>query len=425
MLNKEPKWWRSAIAIEYLECRDFSKGDRIAQIDFSLVNQEQINTAVATHKIVCYGVLVHNVDEVTFKTRTLSNLLSGIAKPIVDGDKEAIFPHGLVSDYHFPLLTNPINVVDPIESFGSHIQVLDDGKLYQWEVATFEGVEGRNYGRWVSDFVNLEGFDEKYDDFQALIRLKNQTGGSSEEYIAQAKNYVSRLKKLRSDVFEVLIGVHEDLKQKHKSSIRKVAAFTPPAMSHFETMKIENGEMLTVASMAPIFYRAAHKHCHKAAELYKGKPLTAFLLDQVYEERAQALIIAAACLEAVMNEIGNTKHPDVWSSLDKLSVLEKWEMLCKLSNGRAVFNSSCDPVQSISKIIGARNEMIHFKPVYKKVTIKNGEAVSKLEMTLNKELIDRLPKVLFDGLTQMYEGLDLTPPQWLRDQPGWSISKPT
>jgi hypothetical protein len=416
-----PKWWREAIALEYLECRDFSKGTRIAKIDFSLVSQDQIDDALKKHRIVCHGVLVHNVDEATFRTRTAANLFSSIARPIVNGDKEAIFPQGLVSNHHFPWLANPIEVIDPIEEFGSHIQVWDQGKLYQWEVARFEGVAERHYGRWVSDYVNLEGFDETYDDFQNLLRLKSKLGASSEEYQTHAKSYVSRLKKLRADAFEILMSVHEELKNTHKSSIGKVAVFAPPVMSKFETMKIENGEMHTMASMAPIFYRAAHKHCYSAGKLDKSTQLTPAVLDQIYEERAQALIISAACLEAVMNELGDAKHPDVWGTLEKLSVIEKWGMLCKMSHGRAVFDASCEPMQSISKIVGARNEMIHFKPGYRKVTVKNGEAVSKLGMTLSKELIDRLPKVLFDGLTQIYVGMEMTPPDWLQNQPGWSI----
>lgn len=122
-----PDWWKEAIAIEYLSCRDYTKGDRIGEFDFNLVSSQELEEALSTHKIVSYGQIIQNIDPATFKSRSLLSLVSPITKPIVNGDSEAIIPQGVVSKHHFPFLGNPINVVDPLEGFNSHIQVLDDG----------------------------------------------------------------------------------------------------------------------------------------------------------------------------------------------------------------------------------------------------------------------------------------------------------
>src|SRR4051812_294481 len=114
-----PSWWQHAIAIEYLPCRDYSKGERIGEIDFSLISAEQLSQALNDHSIVAYGQVVQNVQQETFHSRNLLGLISGIGKPIVDGDKDALIPHGIVSKHHFPWLTNPITVIDPIEDFNS------------------------------------------------------------------------------------------------------------------------------------------------------------------------------------------------------------------------------------------------------------------------------------------------------------------
>lgn len=423
MTEKLPLWWQQAICIEYLPCRDYSRGERIGEIDFSLISADQLKQALKEYSIVAFGQIVQNVDQVTFHSRNLLNLFSGIAKPIVNGDKEALIPYGVVSKYSFPWLTNPINVVDPIEDFNSHIQVFDGETLYQWEIARFEGVEGRHYGRWVSEYVDLKGFDEKYDYFQELIRLKHRLGGKAEEYQREADAFITKLRKLRQDAFSVLLNVHEDLKKRHQGSIRKVVQYQPPALSHFETMQVKNGEISTIASMAPMFYRASLKHSRAVDLVERNNKVNAFVLDQVYEERAQALIMAAACLEAVVNEVGSARHAEIWVGLEKLSILDKWMMLCTLSEGRTKFDTSSEPFQSVTKIVIARNDMMHFKPVFKKVTVLKNKGISKIEMTLNKELVERLSLVLPQAISEIYKAVDSPAPPWLTDQPGWKVSR--
>lgn len=417
-----PSWWKEAISIEYLPCRNFKKGDRIAEIDFSLVSESQISEAMEQYKVVSYGHIIHNVDPVTFRSRTLNNLVNPIAKPIVNGDAPAIIPNGIVSKHHFPYLLNSINVCDPIEDFNSHIQVLDDGVLYQWEIARFEGVEGRLYGKWVSEYVDLSEFDTTYDEFNELMRLKSQKDVSIDIYVQKAEQYVEKLRSFRLKAFTELLNAHEYLKKQDNKSTNKVVNYKPPALSHFETMQIEGGEIYTVCSAAPIFYRAALRHCRKATDIcHSRKMVQAHVLDEIYEERAQSIIMAVACLEAIVNEIGGLKFKGIWNALEKLNLNEKLKFIYSFSAPPIHFDASRHPFQFVHKMVASRNEMIHFKHEFSKVKVLNGIAVSKMGMTLDGELIEKLPKVLSDSIKEVYAVSGFQEPEWLTDHPGWKV----
>jgi hypothetical protein len=44
--------------------------------------------------------------------------------------------------------------------FLATVQAKDDDGIFQWEIARFETVEGRHFGRWVSDQVDLSAINE-------------------------------------------------------------------------------------------------------------------------------------------------------------------------------------------------------------------------------------------------------------------------
>jgi len=417
-----PSWWREAIAIEYLPCRDFKKGTRLAEINFALLSEDQINQAISSHKVISYGRIIQNVDPATFRSRMLRSLFSPTFRPIAHIDSEAVTPNGIVSKYHFPLLGNPINVCDPIEGFNSHIQVLDNGVLYQWKIARFEVAEGRHYGRWVSDFVDLSEFDTTCNEFQELMLLKSKTDSPLDFYADKAEQYIEKLKSFRHKAFTELLNAHETFKQRDTTSRSKVVAYKPPSLSHLETMKIMDGDIYTACFIAPVFYRAAIKHCCKSQEIKRNNQSNQpDALDEIYEERAQSIIMAVACLEAIANEIGGIKHKEIWSTLEKLTLSEKLKFIHLFSTPPSAFDTSKHPFQFVSKIVTARNEMIHFKNNFSKCKILNDVAVSRMEVTLDSELIEKIPKVLEDSIKEIYLLSGLPEPLWLKDQPGWKL----
>jgi hypothetical protein len=419
-----PDWWKKAIAIEYLSCRDYTRGERIGKFNFELISDQDLEEALSVNKVVSYGYIIQNIDPDTFRNRALLSLASPIVKPIVNGDSDAIIPQGVVSKHHFPFTGNSIDTVDPIESFNSHIQVLDDGILYQWKVARLERVEGRHFGRWVSDYVDLSSFDSTHDDFQELMSLKAKVSCDSNIYVDAASKYIEKLRAIRRVAFSELLKVHYELKEKDTLSKRKTVPYQPPSLSNFETMKIEDGEIYTVCSAAPMFYRAALRHCRSAIEIFSNSQGNQpHVLDQIHEERAQAIIMASACLEAISNEIGSDKFGSIWTSLEKLTPIEKMKFMFSFSSPPMELDTSKHPFQYVSKIISVRNEMIHFKHEFKKVKVKEGVAISRMESLLSVEIIDSLPSVLKDSIVKIYSVVGLNDPEWVNDQLGWKVSE--
>lgn len=145
------------------------------------------------------------------------------------------------------------------------------------------------------------------------------------------------------------------------------------------------------------------------------------VLDEIYEERAQSIIMAAACLEAVANKIGGLKYAICWSDLEKLTLIEKLRFIFSFSSPAVSFDTSRHPFQFVSKMVTARNKMIHFKHEFKKVKVLNGVAASRMEITLDGELIEKLPKVLSDSIKEVYAVSGFPEPKWLTDQPGWKV----
>ncbi|MFX1670697.1 hypothetical protein PWR63_00010 [Paraburkholderia sp. A2WS-5] len=416
-----PDWWRDAIAIEYLPCRNYREGERIGRIDFGLVSDDAWTQALTTHRIVSYGTLVHNVDPDTFRSRLAHSLFSPVVVPLVDGDSKAIMPHGQVSPHHFPWLTNDIHVADPIEGFHSHIQVLDEGVLYQWEVARLEGVKDRHYGRWVSDYADLSGFDALYDPFQELMSLRRTA--SPDDYALRAEAFVAMARATRARAFAELLNVHEDFKRQSGRSKRKLIEHAPPVLSHFEMMAVEDNRVSTRAMMAPVFYRSAVRHCGYDKSIRQpGAPVSVRLLDEMYGARAEAVIMAMACLEAVANEIGYKHYAGLWEGMEKLSIDDKFRLLFRLCGQESAFDTAKAPWQALGALIKARNGMIHFKPSYKPVSIDKGMSVTSLSRLLGDELVSILPTALCGMVEAVYLACGLTAPPWLQEQPGWSLA---
>jgi len=183
-----------------------------------------------------------------------------------------------------------------------------------------------------------------------------------------------------------------------------------------------DGDIYTACFIAPVFYRAAIKHCCKSQEIKRNNQSNQpDALDEIYEERAQSIIMAVACLEAIANEIGGIKHKEIWSTLEKLTLSEKLKFIHLFSTPPSAFDTSKHPFQFVSKIVTARNEMIHFKNNFSKCKILNDVAVSRMEVTLDSELIEKIPKVLEDSIKEIYLLSGLPEPLWLKDQLGWKL----
>ena len=164
-----PQWWIEALAVEYTDCREYASGEEIWHFNFTKVSRADLLEAVDSHCVAVAGKVVHNVNIEVWRTRLIERLVGSRSAPLAKR-LEDIVPDGPIADYHFLFQGNSIDVSDPKLDFSSHFQVLDNEHLWQWKIADFVSVEGRNYGKWVSlePEVDLEALDLVHDRLAPL-----------------------------------------------------------------------------------------------------------------------------------------------------------------------------------------------------------------------------------------------------------------
>ena len=420
---KLPSWWVEAITIEYTDCREYATRDEIWTFNFYKLSEYDIEEAVRSHRVVVYGTLMHNVLADVWSARLIERMVSDIPVRLTE-EHDDVIAEGLVSDYNFPFIRNPIDVWDPKLSFSSHFQVLDDGHFWQWHIADFVTVEGRNYGKWVSSEIDLESLDQIREK---LVSLRNPVIKHGEPGHADFKTDVERfyqwLDKLRRPLLSVLEDIH--VKKRHTQvKFPKVTNCELPQLSRFESFTVRDGEIYTKFFAEPVFFRACRQHAIKAEELaasMEGDQGLVEKLDEIYQERANAIILGAACLEAFINGLGFENFPDLWKNVEKLSVEAKWQLYLTLNGKGDLFNRGREPYQSLTQLIKSRNSMMHFKGRYKKVRQITNGAITHTEIDLPRDFVRDLPIRLERLIRELCEATTSPIPTWLTPKPnlGW------
>lgn len=391
-----PEWWVEAVAIEYTDCREFAARDEIWTFNFARVSPKTLEEAVQSHRVVVYGVIWHNVHADVFRQRAIERLVSAIPVPLVKEPDDAI-AEGPISDYHFPFLANPIDVWDPKLNSSTHFQVLDESQLWQWRIAEFVPIEGRKYGKWISSEVDLEPLDQIHERLASLRNPVIKPGELGHaDFKLKVENFYQWLDQIRQPMLHALEDVHH-AKRSGQASLSKVTKGVPPLFSRFEMFTARNSEIYTRFFAAPVFFRAARQHALHAEELavsaHSDWELVA-KLDEVYQERASAIILGSACLEAFINSIGFEHFASFWNRVEQLPITAKWQLFLVL-NGKSDYHKA----KWFGKRIATRAEY-HDMP---------------------RQLVRDLPARLEQLIKELCQATGIPTPTWLTPQPqlGW------
>jgi len=417
-----PYWWVEAIAIEYTQCREYATRDEIWTFNFDKLSEGDLEKAVRSHRVVVYGILMHNVLATVWSSRTIERLVSDIPVRLVEEPNDVI-AEGPVSDYHFPFLGNPIDVWDPKLDFSSHFQVLDEGQLWQWKIAEFVPVEGRKYGKWISSEIDLEPLDQVHEKLASLRNpvIKPREPGHA-DFKVRVEQFYHWLDELRHPILSALEEIHA--RRRAQASFSKVTKSEPPLISRFETFTVRDSEFYTKFFAEPVFFRGCRQHAAKAEELATSvkdnKELVA-KLDEIYQERASAIILGAACAEAFINGLGFEQFPDLWKNIEKISLNAKWQLYLELKGKGDVFDPSREPYQSLAQLARSRNSLVHFKRLYQKVHRISNREVTHLELVLPRNFVRYLPSRLEQLIRELCEVTNLQIPPWLTPKTGWML----
>lgn len=416
---KLPDWWVQAIAIEYADCREYATGDEIWTFNFDKVSGRDLEQAVRSHRAVVFGTLVHNVHESVWSSRAIERLVSDIPVRLAE-DFGDVCAEGPVSDYHFPFLGNPLDVWDPKLDFSSHFQVLDEGRLWQWKIAEFVPVAGRNYGKWVSSEIDLESLDQVHEKLASLRNsvIKPREPGHG-DFRANVKKFYDWLGEIRRPILSALENVH--VSRRAQANFSKVTRGEPPLLSRFEMFTVRDGQLCTKFFAEPVFFRGCRQHATKAEELAASLKDDRDLvprLDEVYQERAGAIILGAACAEAFINGLGFERFPDLWKDIERISLKAKWRLYLELVDKGNRFDPCREPYKSLAQLTKSRNFLVHFKRRYRKVNSIGNRVVTDLELHLPRSLIRDLPNQLEQLIRELCEATSLPLPPWLAPNTG-------
>ena len=411
-----PAWWQTAIAIEYLDCRDYAGPEEIWVFNFDRLRPGEMRRAIKERKVVTHGTIFHNVHEFTLRTRAVGRFVSPVPVTLSVTQEDAV-PEGPVSPYHFPFLGNPVSVWDPKLDLSPHFQVLENGRLWQWKFAEFIKVEGRNHSKWVSDEVDLDALDELHPRLGELRNSPVRPGQPGhQDFVEEVRKFYAWVETIRAPIREKLWDLHREKKKRLKGQ-GKVVAYVPPILSQFEDFTVRNGEIFTRFHAEPVFFRAMVKHCRRAKELSTAPNSH---LDEIYEERLQTVVNAAACLEAFVNVVGSDRVSN-WERYETLQPEAKWH-LCFLTHGKSdAFDAGREPYQTFGKIVDLRNRWLHYKKPFERSRIASGTTVTWLEAKMGHPFVEILPERVKQLIEELCGAIEYPLPPWLRSAPGWDV----
>jgi len=157
-------------------------------------------------------------------------------------------------------------VWDPKLDFSSHFQVLDEGRLWQWKIAEFVPVAGRNYGKWVSSEIDLERLDQVHEKLAFLRNSVIKPGEPGHGHFrANVKKFYDWLGEIRRPILSALENVH--VSRRAQASFSKVTEGEPPLLSRFEMFTVQDGQFCAKFFAEPVFFRGCRQHATKAEEL--------------------------------------------------------------------------------------------------------------------------------------------------------------
>lgn len=416
---KLPYWWIESIAIEYTECREYAENGKIWTFNWNKLSEDDLKNTIQTHEVVIRNYLIHNIHKDVFPHRAANQFAGGIL-PNMAEESGDIIPEGLVSYYNFPFQSNPIETVDPKLTFSQWFQVLDDGRLWQWRIAEVRQVDGQKYSRWISDEIDLEPINQINEQLVLLQRSIIHTGEPGyNEFKQKVEQFYNWVNEIRDSILSELYNIHLSKKKKQKH-FPKATTTIPPLLSNFETYTIRNGKYYSKFFADPIFYQGCIQHAKRAEEIansINNERELAARLDEIYQERAIAIILGATCIEAFINRLLYEQCPKLWKTIERSSKRSSLKyklnqyLISKKGNNLSDIKQSAN--QFLEKLIKCRNMLVHFKCDYQELKQCKEKPVTYIGCKLTKEFNRDLSEKLSDLIKVLCENTGLPIPKWL------------
>ena len=166
-------------------------------------------------------------------------------------------------------------------------------------------------------------------------------------------------------------------------------------------------------------YRIAREHAQSARALHdEGKHFPGELYESL-----QAVILAAAALEAFINGQSQAAYGTEWQKYEdgqlaestrRPDLLGKWyDVPQKLNDGNPVFEKGKEPFQGLKRIDHLRNYALHYKPIPQPPKSSLHGNVSELASYFDYQAARRSIDSMHKMLSYFQKSLKMPYPDWL------------
>jgi hypothetical protein len=422
------KWLVEALIVEYLPCRRFFERNAVVLFDFGLIEADDIRRLPRPLAILSNYTVFHNITREALAQRMISGL---IGLPMVAaGQPSLILPEGKVNPVYVPWPQNPVSAWDWKLNPSNHAVVADTDGLYQWAVATFGNrpEPGATRGWFTSavygsdDLARLRVLhDEIVDHF---LSPPHPEGPAA---MAAAR---TRLATLYDEVEDVRARLRAAVVAHHAASKGRpeaVYGYTeepPLTLTVFDQQAVVDGKLKVRSRVEPLLFRAAHRAAIRAESARTGAVsvgrVSVVQLAEEIEAAAEAITLSAMCLEAYINGLIVDLFPDLWKEMERMEAKAKWLLVPVLLRHRDCFARGTMPFQSFAKLIGWRNELVHYKHEFANpVEVAGLGRVSELHGICNVENARKAVDTVTLMVRRLHDCLGIPGPEWGKNAGGW------
>jgi hypothetical protein len=285
-------------------------------------------------------------------------------------DPGLLMPEGRVKVDYIPYRVNPIDVWDPKRSMSETALVLDNGKLFQWKIATLQTIEENGRALYRSEHFDFTEIEKIQNEITEILNDKKFE--HAEKINVGRKLLTQKYNELEIEFIKVRDEVHkyhsQKIKELKETSVRKEELPQAPTITLIDSVdKGQEHEILVRTSLEAVLFRAAYQSSLKAEKEHEKVGRQEDIIRSTIKELEYSIIaitFSVLCLEAYINHIGLLEVPTIWKEIEKIEIKHKWIVIPRLVVNKDVFNSGSEPFQSFFKVVGLRTYIVHHKQAF-------------------------------------------------------------
>jgi hypothetical protein len=422
-----PGWLAKALIVEYLPCRRFFEEDAVVLFDFGLVKADDVRALPRPATFLSHITLFHNVTQSVISLRLVGGLV-GLPMAAV-GDPALILPEGKVNPRCAPWTPNPITASDwKLHPSPRAVVVETDGR-YQWTVATFvdQPKPGTRHGWFMSavydadDLTHLQAIhDEIADDLFCPPHPTEPNALAASR--ARLEALYEELEQVRARMRAAVLAYHEGAKGRPEA----VYGYTedpPLTTTVFDELGIVGGKLKVRSHVEPLLFRAAYRaagRAERARAAAVGNNGSAQHLAEEIEAAVEAITLSAMCLEAYINSLIVDRLPEFWKEMERTEARSKWLLVPALLGKRDCFDKGTMPFQAFARLVGWRNELVHYKhELANPLEVVGLGRVSELHGVCNAENARTAVEAATLMVRRINDCLGTPDPAWEANRGGW------